>query len=135
MDMGAVMQEVADQLDTIAGLRVFGYPPDKPPPAPSAVVTYPDALTFDGGYGRGMDRMDPSVVALVGKVDTRTTRDRIAKYCAGSGTESFKAVLEAGTYQTFDSVRVASVAFDIVAIGAIEYLAATFTLDIVGKGA
>ena len=135
MDMGACMQEIADRLDTIAGLRVFGWPPDKPPPAPAAVVTYPETLTFDGAYARGMDKMDPSVVALVGKVSDRTARDRISEYAAGSGDKSFKAVIESGTYTTFDSVRVTAIAFDIVAIGAIEYLSATFTLDIVGEGA
>lgn len=137
MDMGAVMQQVADRLDTISGLRVFGYPPDKPPPAPSAVVTYPGTLTYDGGYARGMDRMDPTVVALVGKVSDRTARDRISKYANGSGDESFKQLLEAEgwAHSEFDSVRVTQVEFDVIAIGAIEYLSATFTLDIVGKGA
>lgn len=135
MDMGAVMQEIADRLDTIYKLRVFGHPPDKPPSAPAAVVTYPGELTYDGGYGRGMDRMDPGVVALVGKVSDRTARDRIAKYCAGSGDASFKEVLESGEYETFDSLRVTRVEFDVIAIGAVEYLSATFTLDIVGKGA
>lgn len=135
--MGVVMQQVADRLDTIPGLRVFGYPPDKPPPAPSAVVTYPGLLTFDGGYARGMDRMDPTVVALVGKVSERTARDRISLYCNGSGPESFKAVLEAEGWEhsAFDSLRVTQVEFDIIAIGAVEYLSATFTLDIVGEGA
>jgi hypothetical protein len=135
MDMGAVMQELADRLDTIEKLRVFGHPPDKPPSAPAAVVTYPGVLTYDGGYGRGMDMMDPSIVALVGKVSDRTARDRIAKYCAGSGASSFKEVLESGEYETFDSVRVKQVEFDTIAIGAVEYLSATFTLDIVGRGA
>jgi hypothetical protein len=135
MDMGAVMQELADRLDTISGLRVFGHPPDKPPSAPAAVVTYPGVLTYDGGYGRGMDQMDPAVIALVGKVSDRTARDRIAKYCAGSGASSFKAVLESGVYDSFDSVRVKQAEFDVIAIGAVEYLSATFTLDIVGRGA
>lgn len=137
MDMGEVMQQVADRLDTIPGLRVFGYPPDKPPPAPSAVVTYPGTLTYDGGYARGMDRMDPTVVALVGKVSDRTARDRISKYANGSGDESFKQLLEAEDWEhsTFDSMRVTQVEFDVIAIGAVEYLSATFTLDIVGKGA
>lgn len=137
MDMGAVMQAVADRLDTIPNLRVFGYPPDKPPPAPSAVVTYPGTLAYDAAYARGMDKMDPTVVALVGKVSDRTARDRIGKYCNGSGAESFKALLEAEDWEhpTFDSLRVTQVEFDIIAIGAVEYLAATFTLDIVGEGA
>lgn len=134
MNLGAAMQEIADQLDTIDGLRCYGYPPDTIN-APAAVVTYPDTLTFDATYGRGMDRMDPKVVVLVGKVSDRTARDRLGAYCDGSGTSSVKAVVEAGTYTEFDTVRVASAEFDIVSISAVEYLAATFTLDIAGTGA
>lgn len=135
MDLGAVMQEIADQVDTIADLRVFGYPPDKVSP-PAAIVTYPGELTYDGSYGRGMDRIpDLTVVVLVGKVSERTARDRISLYANGSGSASIKAVIEAGTYTEFDTVRVASVSFDVISIAAVEYLAATFTLDIVGTGA
>jgi hypothetical protein len=135
MNLGSVMQEIADQLDTIADLRVYGYPPDSVN-APAAIVTYPGELQFDGSYGRGMDRIpDLTVVVLVGKVSERTARDRIGQYCNGSGAASFKAVIEAGTYSEFDTVRVASVSFDVVAIAAVEYLAATFILDIAGQGA
>lgn len=135
--MGAVMQEIADRLDTIPNLRVFGHPPDKPPPAPSAVVTYPGTLRYDGAYARGMDQLDPTVVALVGKVSDRTARDRVSKYVNGSGVESFKALLEAEdwAHPTFDTLRVTQVEFDMITIGGVEYLSATFTLDIAGKGA
>lgn len=135
--MGAVMQEIADRLDTIPKLRVFAHPPDKPPPAPAAVVTYPGTLAYDGGYGRGMDQMNPTVIALVGKVETRTSRDRISEYVNGSGAASFKSVLEDEDWEhdTFDSLRVTQVEFDIISIGGVEYLSATFTLDITGKGA
>lgn len=135
MDLGAVMQEIADQVDTITDLRVFGYPPDSVN-APAAIVTYPGTLDFDGSYGRGMDRIpDLTVVVLVGKVSERTARDRIGQYCNGSGPASIKAVVESGTYTEFDTVRVTSVSFDVIAIAAVEYLAATFTLDIAGTGA
>lgn len=138
MILGDVMDQIGDQLDTINGLRVFRYPPDQPPPAPAAIVTYPDTYTYDATYGRGMDRIsDLPVVLLVGKVSDRASRDAIAKYVDGSGAESVKAVIEAGTYTAFDTVRVASVAFDRITFGGQgnEYLAATFTLDIAGQGA
>lgn len=135
MDLGAAMQEIADQVDTIADLRVYGHPPDSVN-APAAIVTYPGTLTFDASYGRGMDHIpDLTVVVLVGKVSERTARDRIGQYCNGSGSASIKAVIEAGTYTEFDTVRVASVSFDVISIAAVEYLAATFTLDIAGQGA
>lgn len=135
MDLGAVMQDIADQLATIDGLRVYGHPPDQPPSPPAAVVTYPDSYIYDVTYGRGMDRIENlPVVALVGKVSARTSRDAIGAYANGSGASSIKAVVESGTYTEFDSVRVTSVAFDVVTIGGIDYLAATFTLDIAGAG-
>jgi hypothetical protein len=56
-------------------------------------------------------------------------------YCAGSGASSIKAVLEAGTYTAFDTVRVARVEFDVLTIGGTDYLAALFDLDIIGDGA
>jgi hypothetical protein len=135
MDIAEVMQEIADRLDTIDGLRVHAYPPDTVS-APAAVVTYPGTYNFDQTYGRGMDRMpDMSVVALVGKVSGKSTRDRVSEYASGSGEKSFKAVLESGTYETFDVITVVAVEFDIIAMGAVEYLAATFQLDIAGQGA
>ena len=135
MDLGAVMQAVADRIDTIPNLQVFAYPPAVVSP-PAAIVTYPGTLTYDGTYGRGMDRIpDLTVVVLVGKVSDRASRDNITKWCKGSGANSIKAVVESGTYTAFDTVRVSEVTFDIIAVGAVEHLAATFTLDIAGQGA
>lgn len=134
MNLASVMQELATQLDTITGLRVHGYPADSIS-APAAVVTYPDAYSYDATYARGMDRLDIPVVVLVGKVSDRASRDKIGAYADGSGAKSVKAVVEAGTYTAFGTARVTQVEFDIVAIAGVEYLAATFTVDIAGQGA
>lgn len=133
MDLAKVMDAVAAQLDTIPGLRVFAYPPDSLVP-PAAVVSYPDTLTFDDTYGRGMDRLTLPVVVVVGRPSDRSTRDNLAVYCDGSGVASVKAVIEAGAYADFDTVRVASIDFDAVTIGGTDYMAALFNLDIVGSG-
>lgn len=134
MNLATVMQELANRLDTITGLRVHAHPPDKITP-PAAVVTYPDTYTYDQTYARGMDRLELPVVVLVGKVSARASRDDLARFCAGSGAASVKAVLESGTYTAFHTVRVTQAVFDVVSIGAVEYLAATFTVDITGTGA
>lgn len=135
MNLGAVMQAVADRLKTITGLRVYAYPPDTVQ-SPAVVVTYPGTYTYDATYGRGMDRIeDLGVVALVGNVSDRASRDKIAQWANGSGATSLKAVLESGTYTAFDTIRVTRVEFDIVSVAGVEYLAATFTLDIAGQGA
>lgn len=134
MDLGNVMQAVADRIATIAGLHVYAYPPDTVQP-PAAIVTYPGTLTFDETYGRGMDRIeDLGVVLLVGKVSDRASRDLITKWVKGSGAASVKAVIESGTYTAFDTVRVVKAEFDIIAVAGVEHLAATLTLDIAGTG-
>lgn len=135
MDLSDVMDEVGDLLDTIAGLRVFRYPPDKPPHPPAAIVSYPD-LEFDATYGRGMDRMTLPVFLLVGKVSDRSTRDNVTKWVTGSGADSVKAVLEAGApYTAFDTLRVMDAEFDPYRIGAVDYLSARLNIDIAGQGA
>lgn len=135
MNLGAVMQEIADRIDTIAGLRVYAYPPNSIVP-PAALVSYPDTYSYDETYGRGMDRItDLPVIVAVGKVSDRASRDKITQYVDGSGSASIKAVVESGTYTEFDVVRVTGVVFDVVTIAAVDYLGATFTLDIAGQGA
>lgn len=134
MDVGDVMQAVADQLDTIPELNCFGYPADRINP-PAVLVDYPEDITFDETYGRGMDRLTLRVIVFVGKVSDRSTRDSLAAYCDGSGTRSFKAVLESGTYTAFDSLRVTGVTFGVWTEAATEYMAAVFDIDIAGNGA
>lgn len=134
MNLASVMDAVADQIDTITGLRVHAFPADNVTP-PAAIVSYPETYTYDSTYGRGMDRIALPVVVVVGRVPDRTTRDLIGAYVNGSGASSLKEVLESGTYTAFDSVRVQDVEFDYVDIGGTNYLAAVFTLDIAGQGA
>ena len=133
MDLAAVMTEIAARLAPIAGLRVFAYPPGSLQP-PAAVVTYPLDITCDATYGRGSDRMTLPVVLTVGKATERAARDELGEYCNGAGPRSVKALLESGTYDTFDDVRVTKIDFDAVSIGGLELLAAVFNLDIIGPG-
>jgi hypothetical protein len=128
------MDQVTTQLDTIGGLRCFGYPPDSITP-PAAIVTYPEEIIFDSTYNRGADTVVLPVIVAVGKVHDRATRNLVDAYLAGSGAASIKAVIQAGTYTAFDSVRVTRAEFDIVTIGSGDYLAAVFDLDIIGDGA
>lgn len=136
MDLGAVMDEVADRLRTIDGLRVYAYPADAVAP-PAAVVTYPDEYVFDATFGRGMDTMTLPVIVMVGKVSDRASRDRVAAYCAGGGAGSVKAAVEADDPApvAYDTARVQAIDFDILMVGQVEYLGATFTIDIAGTGA
>lgn len=134
MDLNAVMDELGEELDTIAGLRVYDFPSDHITP-PAAVLAWPDEITYDETYGRGMDRLTLPVVVLVGKASDRASRDTLAAYADGSGASSVKAVLEGGTYTSCDSVRVMRAEFDVVRIAGVDYAAAVFDLDVAGQGA
>jgi hypothetical protein len=133
MNIADVMIELADQLDTIDGLRVHAYLADSIN-APAAVVGLPETYTFDATYGRGMDRMTLPVMVLVGKVSDRTVPARLGKYMDGSGSASFKQVLEGGTYTAFDMCRVMNAETDVIEVAKVEYWAATFNVDIAGDG-
>lgn len=133
MDINAVMEAVGDRLATITGLRVHKEPPSIVNP-PAAVVVFPD-VTFDATYGRGMDTLSLPVVLVISKAVDRVSRQQVTPYISGSGSKSIKAVLESGTYTALDVVRVASVEIAVAPIGAVDYLTATFTLDIAGRGA
>jgi hypothetical protein len=134
MDPNDVADEITTRLDTIAGLRCFGYPPPTVVP-PAAIVSYPERIEFDATYGRGMDRIPAWPVLIIdGKATDRTARERIYEYAAATGTKSVKAVLESGTYTSFDTIRVVDCAFDVVTIASVDYISALFTLDIAGRG-
>lgn len=133
MDLAGVMDELGAALEDISGLRVFPWWADRITP-PAAIVEFPEELTFDGTHGRGSDRMTVPLVVAVAKNDARTARNALAAYCNGSGAASVKAVLEAATYTACDSVRVQSCEFGVVTVAAVEYLAATFSIDVIGQG-
>jgi hypothetical protein len=133
MNLASVMDEIATQVDTISGLRVYSWPPGSLTP-PAAVVSYPTTYTFDATYQRGMDRLTLPLVVVVGKATERTTKERLGAYCNGSGASSIKAVVQAGTYTAFDVATVTGITFDAVSIGGTEYMAALFDIDIAGQG-
>lgn len=135
MNLDAVMAEVAARLDTITNLRVSDHPVEQVNP-PHALVALPE-ITFDATYGRGSDTYALPVILVVGKFAARASRNALAPFVAGSGSKSFKQILEddATPYTAFDALRVVSADFDVVTFAGVEYLAANFTLSIIGDGA
>lgn len=128
------MDELAAELDTIAGLRVFAYPTDSVP-APAAVVGYPEKITFDQTMGRGVDKITFPIFVVVGRVTDRSARDLLSVYCDGTGAKSVKAVLNAGApWVAMASVRTGDIDFTTVTVAGIDYLTAVFTVDVYGTG-
>lgn len=129
------MDELATELDTITGLRVYAFPADNIA-APAAVIGYPETITYDVTMGRGVDQIDFPVFLLVGRLTDRTSRDALGAYLNGSGAQSVKQVLLNGKpWVAMSSVRVASAEIEIVSMAGIDYLAAVFTVNVFGPGA
>lgn len=133
MILADVMDELATQLGTINGLKVYGYPPSSAV-AVSAWVDYPEAYDFDRTFGRGLDSMTVPVMVVFNRNDDKTTRNLVSDYAAGSGPKSVKAVLQAGTYTTLRTVRVSRVEFGYQKLAEVDYVAAKFYVDITGPG-
>ena len=133
MNIDKVMTEVAHQLGTITGLRVYDFPQANPAP-PAAIVCYPNQIVYDETYQRGYDMVSFNVGVLVGRVSDRAARRVVAGYAAGSGPSSIKAVLESGTYSELDTIKVASAEFDVYTQTGQDYLAMIFEVEITGRG-
>lgn len=133
MNLANVMDELGTALETIAGLRVYPYSAKRITP-PAAVVVWPEPYTFDATYSRGGDRCTLPVTVLAGNVDARTSRDLLAQYADGSGASSVKAAIDNHVAAAYDSARTASVEFEVYTVSGVEYLAATFQVEIIGSG-
>lgn len=131
LDLNATMDALGVRLATIAGLRVFDYPPDAVS-GPSGVIAYPEALEYDQTYNAGADRATFPVHVLTGKVSERAARDRVGAFVARAGASSVKTVLEADPTLAgaVDSLRVARATFSTMTVGGVEYLAATFDVEV-----
>lgn len=127
------MDELAGALERIDGLQVFAYPPDRVTP-PSAVVSWPTEVLYDQTMARGSDQQTFPVHVVVSQVDARSTRDNLAGYLDGAGAVSVKAALDSGIYTACDSVRVVKAHVEPVHIAGIDYLAATFDVEVIGRG-
>ena len=132
IDLGAVMDAIGTRLVGVTGLRVYDYAADAASP-PAAIVALPTTVEYDAVMGRGADRVVIPVTVLVGKVSERAARDKLAAYVSGTGASSIKAAVEGsdatlgGAAQT---VRVAEARIDVVTIGAVEYLGASFDVEV-----
>lgn len=132
LDLNAVMDAIGTRLVGVTGLRVSDYAADNVSP-PAAIVALPSEVEYDAVAGRGADRVVIPVTILVGKVSDRAARDQLAQYVAGAGSLSIKAAVEGsdptlgGVAQT---VRVTAARIDVITIAAIDYLGASFDVEV-----
>jgi hypothetical protein len=129
-----VMDEVAQVLEEITGLRVLPYPPDDLTP-PAGYLSYPERIEYDTAYQRGEDTFHGlPVVLLASHVTGRHARDQVGRWTAGDGPHSIKALFEAHTWTDCHEVVIQESRFDVEKLAGGEYLAALFTATITGPG-
>lgn len=134
MNLSALMDEVATAAAEISGLRMTAWPPGTLQP-PAGAVSYPESIAYDQTYGRGMSKISALPLILVaGKAIERLARDAVSTWTATHGEGSVRQHLEGRVWASCDDLSVVSAKFDVVSIGGVEYLAAQFSLDVVGSG-
>lgn len=132
LDLNAVMDAIGARLLGVTGLRVYDYAADAAAP-PAAIVALPETVEYDTVAGRGADRVVIPVTVLVGKVSDRAARDQLAQYVSGTGASSIKTAIESGGSDlgaVAHTVRVTQARVDVVTIQAIDYLGASFDVEV-----
>lgn len=129
LDLPATLDALGVRLGTIAGLRVYDYPPDAVA-APAAVVGYPDEITYDVTMARGTDSTTITVTVLVTSGSDRATRDALAPYQSGTGAASIKAAIDGPLGGVVKDARVTSSVTRGIQVGGIDYDAAIFDVEV-----
>lgn len=136
MNLADLMDEAAEVLEQISGLRVKAHPPDSIN-GPAGVISYPESIDYDQTYGGrtvGTDKITGlTMLLLVNNATARTARDQVARWTAGTGVASVKQLMESHDWQSCDDFFVKTATFDVVTVGGIDYLAAIFTADAMGE--
>jgi hypothetical protein len=117
-------------LRTIAGLRVYNYPPNSVE-SPAAVISIPetpyDLTTSESGF-----QWTFNVWVFVGKADDRTAAAKILTYLDSTGISSIRAAIEADRTLggSCDSVSVLSADPQIASVAGTEYLAIQYIVEV-----
>jgi hypothetical protein len=133
MDLTAVMAEVAVAARTITGLSVYEW--EQPGKFPAAVIGYPDRVTSNANYGRGLTVLEDLPVLLhVPKPHLRSATKILTDYLKDTGPKSLVSALQNYAYTTVDHLTVEYVDFDTYTIKGADYLTATFHCNLAGRG-
>lgn len=129
IDLNVIMDALGVRLATITGLRVSDHVPDTVA-VPAAIVGYPEEVTYDEAYRGGADACIVPVTILVGTVTARVSRDELAIYLARAGAKSIKAAVDGNLGGTVHDARVAKARIEAVSFNGVEYLGATFRVEV-----
>lgn len=134
MDLTAVMAEIAVAARVVPGLAVYEW--EQPGRFPAAVVGYPDRVTPNSTYGRGIALLeDLPVFVHVGKSHLRSATKLLTDYLNDASPKSVVAALQGYAYTKVDWCTVEYIDFDTYTLKGGDYLTATFHCNLAGRGA
>jgi hypothetical protein len=126
-----VMDTLAARLKAASYKNVYAYP-TSPVQTPGVVIGYPTNIEFDVTYGDGAEAYTIPIYFLVGRELTEQARDSLSDIIAGGS--SIKRTIETNPMTGTDN-QVTDCRIETIAVGGIEYLSATFTLDVIAQNA
>lgn len=120
---------IATNIQTIPGVRTAATMPDNVNP-PIAII-YPESISYDDTFQRGMQTYQFAVVMVVGRVSERSAQNSLDAIVASTGEYSMKLAIESDKTlggKSYD-VRVTNMrAYSSFAVGDVNYLAAEFVV-------
>ena len=130
MSISDLRQGLADNLETIPGLRVYATLPDVVNP-PSAMITL-DRITYNRQMKQAMSEYAFKVTVVLGRVSERVAQQNLDLLVAPSG-DSVKAAIESDRTlggHAFDVFVPELSAYGAVSLGGIDYLSAEFSVQV-----
>ena len=131
---GDIRTGLANRLSTINGLRVTTFIPDNVNP-PVAIVG-PVSIQYDAAFNRGHDDLLWDVVVIVGRADEKSAQDLLDCYCDPMDTGGVKYAIERDITlggKVINTRVTDMTSYQTLAVGEVQYLAATFLLSIIAN--
>lgn len=131
------MAAIGARLNSISGLRGYGYAPDNPSP-PAAFPLVPAVPSYREAMKRGLYVIPFQVVVLTGAQLDRAGQQRMLRHASPTGDQSVRAALEDGDRTLgglVDDLIVDS--FDptgLQDVGLINYFGGIFTVRVMASG-
>jgi hypothetical protein len=127
IDLGAVMDAIAETLTENVTVRVYPWPTDSPQ-IPCVVIGYPEEIDFDATFNRGSDKATFPLYYMAGKVSDRTARDQLSDIITGA--TGFKDALDGDLDGAVNSAYVVNCKIQELSVNGVNYLTARFDLEI-----
>jgi hypothetical protein len=130
MSLALIRKGMADNLGSIAGIRVYEEVPDNPV-MPCALI-FLERATYNEAFARGLTLYEFSVRVIVSRVTERRSQRRLDEFI-DNGATSLKTALESDLSldgAAFDATVTSLSAVGSVTIGETTYLAATFEVTV-----